>query len=97
MTTFDTSSKVKVEDLIPSPDSVWRILNMPSEFDWVATPILAIQELLKLAPGARETPVHVDVHERLDTILLPDQISSLLEMYASHPAFHPNLIQFLFS
>ena len=82
MTTSDSSSKVKVEDLIPSPDLVWRIMNMPPEFDWVATPILTIQELLKLAPSAQETPIHVDVYERLDTILLPDQISSLLEMYA---------------
>lgn len=37
---------------------------MPSEFDWVATPIL-----------------DVDVHERLDTILRPDQISALLEIF----------------
>ncbi|TFK43858.1 hypothetical protein BDQ12DRAFT_198358 [Crucibulum laeve] len=73
--------RVKVEDLVHSPDSLWGIMNMPTGFDWTATPLLAIQELIKLAPVDAVPPVYVNPNEHLRTILSQDQIASLLEVF----------------
>lgn len=80
ITSSKSSPRVKAEDLIPNPRSLWGIMNLPVGFDWTATPILAVQELMNISPTGLTTPIHQNHHEQLGTIFSPEQISSLLEM-----------------
>lgn len=82
ITSSRSSPRVKAEDLIPNPRSLWGIMNLPAGFDWTAAPVLAIQELMNISPSGITTPIHQSHHEQLGSILTPEQVSSLLEMCA---------------
>ncbi|KAL0950179.1 hypothetical protein HGRIS_010172 [Hohenbuehelia grisea] len=46
--TPDHGRQLKVEDLVPTPQTPWGLLSLPEGFDWSAAPMLAIQELTKV-------------------------------------------------
>lgn len=66
------------EDLVPTATTpVWGCV---SRVDWTATPMLAIQELIR-CPRTQDSDPQLPSGSRLSDILSPPEISSMLEMF----------------
>ncbi|KAF9006714.1 hypothetical protein BDQ17DRAFT_1423580 [Cyathus striatus] len=78
------SKQVKAH--VCSPNSLWNVVDVQGGFDWAATPLLAVQELMKLAPMRPMPAVILAPHEHIGTVLTQDQIISLLDIFDSHYA-----------
>ena len=75
------SQTMNPEDLVSAPITPWTSRLGPARFDWMATPMLALQELARRPNPAQQQLYVNQASLSLIDILTPDQLLYLLEMF----------------